>query len=332
MNCATNDINASQKQPDFCIFTDASMTGWGCAWDKGRTGGNWKEEEAKSHINVLELKAGLLSLQSFVKDMSSVHVRLMMDNTTAVACLNKMGTSHSRECNIVTKEIWNFCIEKNIWLSAAYVPGKENVCADLESRKINTDAEWKLNPEILNIALEYLKYVPDVDLFASRLNFQFPNYVAYRPDPLAKAVDAFSLSWKNLQFYAFPPFSVIPSMLQKILVDKARGVVVLPNWPSQPWYALLMRMMVEIPILVSARNNLLIMPAQPKLKHRLKKSLNLLICKVSGHDTESMDFRSKQPTYYAQAGDQEHIKRMTVSSRNGKYIVVDKKLMKFHLL
>ena len=58
-----------------------------------------------------------------------------MDNTTAVACVSKMGTSHSDQCNTVPKEIWQFCIQRDIWVSAAYVPGKENVEADEESRK-----------------------------------------------------------------------------------------------------------------------------------------------------------------------------------------------------
>ena len=49
----------------------------------------------------------------------------MMDNTTAVACVSKMGTSHSDQRNTVTKEIWQFCIHRNIWVSAVYVPGKE---------------------------------------------------------------------------------------------------------------------------------------------------------------------------------------------------------------
>ena len=54
----------------------------------------------------------------------------MMDNTTAVGCVNKMGRSHSVPFNEVNKEIWSFCVDRGIWLSAAYVPGKDNVEAD----------------------------------------------------------------------------------------------------------------------------------------------------------------------------------------------------------
>ena len=114
---------------------------------------------------MLELKAGLFGLQSLLP-FPCHHVRMMVDNTTAVACVNKMGTSHSKHCNMITKQIWDFCIEKEsgYWL---HVPGRENVVVDLESRKINYDTEWKLNTELLQQALQVLGVNPNLDLFAS---------------------------------------------------------------------------------------------------------------------------------------------------------------------
>jgi len=97
---------------------------------------------AQSNINVLELKAALLALQSFVREKVNIHVRLMMDNTTAVACGSKMGTSHSVQYNAVAKEIWQFCNKHNIRLPAAYIPCKTNTEADEESRRENQDTEW----------------------------------------------------------------------------------------------------------------------------------------------------------------------------------------------
>ena len=42
---------------------------------------------------------------------------------------------------------------------------------------------------------------------ASRINYLFSKYISYRPDHEAFAIDAFSLQWSKLDFYAFPPFS-----------------------------------------------------------------------------------------------------------------------------
>ena len=128
-----------------------------------------------------------------------------MDNTTAVACVNKMGTSHLDTCHSVTKQIWEFCITRNLWISAAYVPGVENTAADEESKKKkkNLDTEWKLNPDILAQALDIIGIKPEVDMFASGINAQFPRYVSFRPDPTSEVVDSFSISQFGFLFYAF---------------------------------------------------------------------------------------------------------------------------------
>lgn len=327
-----NDVDADRGDPDLVIYTDASLTGWGCSSEIGRTGGHWDSVEAQNSINVLELKAALLALQSLVKDKSNLHIRLMMDNTTAVACVSKMGTSHSVACNLVTQDIWKFCIQHNLWLSAAYVPGKLNVEADEESRKENKDAEWRLNNDILLNALRVLQAQPEIDLFASRLNYQFSRYVSYRPDPYAVAVNAFTLSWTNLNFYIFCPFSVISRVLSKIAKDRAKGILVVPDWPSQPWYPQLAKLLIKPPVLVSARVNLLSLPEKPEEKHRLCKSLRLIICEVSGVDSDSQVFRSKLPLLSVLHGGVAHRDNMPHTSLDGRGMRVRDRYIRFHRL
>ena len=65
------------------------------------------------------------------------------------------------------------------------------------------------------------------------------------------AVDAFSLNWHSIMFYAFPPFSVLTQTIQKIEKEEATGVVVAPNWPTQVWYPALMRLLIAHPLLIS---------------------------------------------------------------------------------
>ena len=140
-----------------------------------------------------------------------------MDNTTAVACINHFGTSHSTACNDLMFTIWECCIAREIWLTAAHIPGKKNTAAaHAESRKINLDAEWQLNSQMLQQVLLQLQVQPSVDLLTLRINRQMSCYVSYRPDSHAIAVDALSMSWKQTEFYTFLPFGVIPWVLQKI--------------------------------------------------------------------------------------------------------------------
>ena len=52
-------------------------------------------------------------------------------------------------------------------------------------------------------------FVPNIDLFASRLNFQTSVYVSWCPDPGAWAVDAFSFCWREFKPYIFPSFQFV---------------------------------------------------------------------------------------------------------------------------
>ena len=107
------------------IYTDASLEGWGASMGNVSTGGAWLPDEKLMHINVLELKAILLALKSFVKT-SHKHIKIMSDNTTAIHCINKMGTSHSMECHHEVLKIWEWAIIHKNYLSAAHIPGKLN--------------------------------------------------------------------------------------------------------------------------------------------------------------------------------------------------------------
>ena len=68
---------------------------------------------------------------------------------------------------------------------------------------------------------------PGIDLFASHLNYQIKPFISYRPDPEALCV-AFQVNWNPFFFYAFPPFSILGKVLQKVIVDGAEGIIILP--------------------------------------------------------------------------------------------------------
>lgn len=141
--------------------------------------------------------------------------------------------------------------------------------ADFESRRNERESEWMLDKDALLHALEKLTFMPEIDLFASRINNQFPSYVSYNPDPTASAIDAFSLDWSVLKLYAFPPFSVIPACLSKMVSDQATGIVVLPDWPTQSWFPKVLHMMVKERVLMKARKDLLFLPSHPSEVHPL---------------------------------------------------------------
>ena len=103
----------------------SSLQGWGAVLGYVSSGGRCSPAEAKKHINYLEILAGFFALKLFCNAIQGKHVKLMIVNTTAVAIINNMGTCHSRECHLVGRQIWEFCVDINIWLTAAHIPGSQ---------------------------------------------------------------------------------------------------------------------------------------------------------------------------------------------------------------
>ena len=313
---------------DVTFYSDASNSGWGAVMGQERAGGRWTTEEATKHINCLELLPALFGLQAFCRNMNSVHIRIYSDNTTTVNYVNSMGGTRSMECNGIAKAIWLFCMKRKIWVSAAHIPGVKNVLADKESRVFQDNKEWMLRPDIFK-EIENIWGRPSCDLFASRLNKQVPIYASWRPDPGAAYIDAFSINWNNHFFYAFPPFSLIARCLHKIEMDEAEGIIVTPLWPTQPWYAKLLHLIVDVPRILPQQRTTLIMTARKGVTHPLAAKMSLMACKLSGSPLKHKEFLRKLGTLSCNHGDQGHANSIPLTSTGGRHTVVQNRSVTF---
>ena len=253
-NISTRPSPLQVPKVDLEITTDASLQGWGAHLDQVATGGRWLHHEATAHINVLELRAVHLALLSLCKK-TAVHIHIRADNTTTVAYINKMGGTRSEECNEVARKIWYWAEINDNWLSASYIPGKDNLVADYFSRNFKDHLEWELNPTLFN-ELTFLWGIPTVDLFASRRNKKCDRYVSWRPEPEAWRYDAFTFKWSNEYFFIFPPFSLLPRVARKLLNDNSHAILVAPEWVAQPWWSLISKEAFAFHRMLRASNNL----------------------------------------------------------------------------
>ena len=131
MDDSYNDI--CHPPVDITLYSDASLMGWGAVMNDTSTRGRWSPSEAENHINCLELLAARFALKCFQSSLSGKHVKIMIDDTTAVSVINNMGTCHSDKCNSIA--IQEFCKLHNIiWLTAAHIPGSSNCRGDEESK------------------------------------------------------------------------------------------------------------------------------------------------------------------------------------------------------
>lgn len=261
------------------IFSDASLTGWGGYCGNKKVHGFWKLEESCLHINELELKAAFFTLKVFTNNLYGKEILLRIDNTTAISCINRMGSVQYPHLYQISKDIWKWCEMHKLYIFASYINTKDNTVADSLSRKKFQDTEWELaDYAFQKILLNFGDF--DIDLFASRCNAKCKKYITWKRDPDALAVDAFTVSWKNIFFYAFPPFILILKVLRKIISDKAEGVLVVPYWPTQPWFPLFDKLICSPCVYFEPNVNLLTSPFRSS--HSLHQTLCLVAAKLSG--------------------------------------------------
>lgn len=313
--------------PDFRVYSDSSDSGWGCSFQQRSAGGQWSQLEGEQHINFKELKAALLALQTFCRDLKDCHVRLVLDNTTAVAYVANMGGKKAH-LNSLARDIWLWAIDKNIWLSAEHLPGVLNVTADRASRrKFDDELEWRLDPLIFG-EINRLFGPVCIDLFATRINNQVENYVSWRPDPQAIAVDAFTLNWSSYNLaYLFPPFSLLGRILQKIEQDAARVVLIAPVWTTQSWFPKLLRLVTTQPRLLPSQPHLLYLPRKLDLCHPLHNKLRLAAFSLSGIISECKEYRRGLPASSSTHGELPLRSNTGLICQNGFIFVVAGVLM-----
>ena len=100
-----------------------------------------------------------------------------------------------------------------------------------------------------------------VDLFATSLNHRCDVYFAPMSDPMAAGTDAMLQSWDHLEAYAFPPFAMIRLVLNKLRMSVGTVMTLIaPFWPSKEWFPDLLSLLLEPPVLLPQRWDLLKQP------------------------------------------------------------------------
>lgn len=261
------------------IFSDASKIAWGAYCLGQKCHGFWDHSEQDMHINFLEIRAAFYALKCFAKVESNVRILLRIDNQTAISCINRGGSVKFQSLNQATVELWQWCEAKGISVFAAYIASTENVEADEQSRSVTINTEYEIDNRSFQLIVQMFGS-PEIDLFATRINAKCKKYISWFPDPDCFSVDAFTIKWNQFYFYAFPPFSIITKVIEKIIQDKATGILVVPHWPSQPWYPVFKKLLIQSPLKFPPRKFLLLSPFRDI--HPLHQQLSLEVGKLSG--------------------------------------------------
>ena len=126
--------------------------------------GHWSTQQFKLHINVLELKAVLLALKTFVPQLS-LHQRIIQvasDNTTVYAYINKLGCTRSWDMFAMTWHLFAFCHKNKVVLTARHVPGVMNLVAD-PTHQVSTDPSYRVVSQSQDLQVVVSSRLPTSD-------------------------------------------------------------------------------------------------------------------------------------------------------------------------
>ena len=276
--------------PDLHLYSDASCSGWGAHLLDQHVSGVWSDQEKLMHINLFEMKALFLGLQAFREEVIGHHVIVMCDNSTVMAYINKQGGMVSRALCLLTSRLLRWTESFDVHLDARYLPGKDNVLADILNRRGQVvGTEWSLHPQVARSLLRAWGN-PSIDLFATCLNAKLPLYCSLVPDPQAVFEDAFRHPWDDLDLYSFPPFPLIGRVVARVRESSLVAMtLVAPLWPEKEWFADLL-LLTQPPPTLPWWDSLLRQP-HCNLFHQGVHALNLHAWRLSSVTSESRAFR-----------------------------------------
>ena len=87
----------------------------------------------------------------------------------AITYVNNMGGIGLLIMDFLASELWQWCLQKDIFITASFIPGISDVDADFNSRNLSDSTKWMIKKELFQWLCGQTFY-PDIDLFAANIN------------------------------------------------------------------------------------------------------------------------------------------------------------------
>ena len=220
------------------VYSDASGTGYGgFTVEHGChvAHGAWSENQAAKSSTWRELKAVRMVLESLIPKLKNERIRWFSDNQNVVRIM-EIG-SKIPELQEEAFAIFSIAARNLIRIEPQWIPRSKNQQADYLSRLRDTD-DWMIRPAIF-AHLDRLWGPHTIDRFANQLNSQLSRFNSRWWCPNTEAVDAFTCDWGSDINWACPPPFLVPRCIRHAAKTCALGTLILPCWPSAPYWPLL---------------------------------------------------------------------------------------------
>ena len=231
-------ISRSIASATAVVYSDASATGYGGylvqIGNKHSATGVWPVSEQDMSSTGREMKAILYVLESFRNFLQQQTVIWFTDSSNTVRIVQH-GSSKPHLQNIAVR-IFNICFELHIELHVEWLPRTANQKADYLSRIVDPD-DWSLSKQYFQL-LDKLWGPHTIDRFASSYNNQVPRFNSRYWNPGTEAVNAFTEEWSLENNWLCPPTYLISRTINKLVRCKAKGTLIIPEWPSAVFWPL----------------------------------------------------------------------------------------------
>ena len=73
---------------------------------------------------------------------------------------------------------------------------------------------------------------PTIDAFANEANHVLPTF-------WTESCDAFNKAWSDKVLWMNPPWSKLNEVINKLVMEQAKGILIAPIWKREPWWMML---------------------------------------------------------------------------------------------
>ena len=152
---------------------------------------------------------------------------------------NMSGGSRIEELQDLAERIYNLSDAYNFTFISVWCPRRLNSEADYLSKSVAQDfSDYVIDISVLFFLERHWRTSFSLDVFASASSARCKRFFSRFYHPEATGVDAFNQIWTNEIVWLHPPPAIIHLTVEYARRQKARGVIIIPQWPRHSFYQL----------------------------------------------------------------------------------------------
>lgn len=157
---------------------------------------------------------------------------ILSDNAAAVSYINKQGDMQAPPLMEVAKLILMWASERGAEFASGLLEQGEDLSHGMKLKSGSVRGVHRNVGPTTNRSVRLLQ------------NTKVKNFFSIHRDPRSLGFDAFAFPRLEDLLYAFPPFRLIPKVIQKVKTSSTKIILIAPAWPKRPWFAAIQKLSI----------------------------------------------------------------------------------------